>query len=221
MKESSRREALREAIGRWSKVKSIQQGCDLMARCILGEFAWAPPHFIPDTYEELKELIEEGFLTEDVSAMAMEMSALNRSGMLTIDSQAGLIERGVSKKTGRDYVIKQREYVQGIVHRDIVSGLCDELRSRDVPHHFGHLSHELAEAVTLQNGEPVTVAANQSPEKMATYLEGFEYEGKRVFSKKFLEDIRRNGQTMIAWSHAFGPSALADHLRRSILSSGG
>lgn len=190
----------------------------VVGRKVKERWIWAPPHFVPETKEDLEELEDSGFLTEDVARFRMEMSALNIAGMLTIDSQSGLVERGVSKTTGKNYVIRQKEYVQGIVYRDIVSDLCDELRANDVLHHFGHLSHRYAEPVTVQNGETVTMAANQSAAKMASYLAGFEYEGERIFSKAFLDDIRENGQTMIAWAHEFGPSFVTLQVRRALLS---
>lgn len=189
----------------------------MMARFLRGHLAWAPPSYIPLTKEELKEA-SEGFIVEDDTSEIL--AEINEAGLLTIDSQKGRIERGTSEATGKRYVIEQREYVSGIVRKDIVRSLASELRDIDTLFAFGQVPKQSAFILTKQNGEQVTLGVNVRAGRMADYLAGFVYDFGRgeeqVLSRELIEDIREDCQTVVIASPEFGRSFLLNSVARSL-----
>lgn len=205
------RKQLEAALKAWGKVETFEDACDLMARCIDGEYVWSPPSYIPETDEELSEM-GDGFLNEDSRREAGFLAQINHGGILTIDSQAGEVTRGISKATGKKYVIKQRAYVIGLMLRDRVR-LSDLLKAMD------HVDFRLVEGgsvkdpptLTDQNGEPVTRGRTQTIKQMVD-----ESARQEVLNKKLLDDLRRNCQTVMFYDPKYGRPGLAAHLAMAL-----
>jgi hypothetical protein len=205
------RKQLEAALAAWGKVETFEEACDLMARCIDGKYVWAPPHYMPETDEDIAEM-GQGFLEEDSLMEAGFLASINHGGILTIDSQAGAVEEGISHRNGKKYVIRQRAYVIGLMLRDRVR-LNDLLKVMD------HVDFRFVEGgsvkdppvITEQNDKPVTTGRTQTVNQMVDYL------GRtNVLSKKLLYDLRRNCQTVMFYDPMFGSPGLAAHIAMAL-----
>lgn len=205
------RRQIESAMRAWNKVDTFEDACDLMARCIDGKYVWTPSTFIPETEEELAEF-GDGFLNEDSRRESGFLAQINHGGILTIDSQAGEVTRGISKATGKKYVIKQRAYIIGMMLRD--DGRIDALLNA-----MDHVDFLFTEGgnvkdpptLTEQNGEPVTRGRTQTIKQMVDELARQE-----VLSNKLLDDLRRNCQTVMFYDPKFGRPGLASNIAMAL-----
>jgi len=205
------RRQVEAALKAWGKVETFEDACDLMARCIDGKYVWTPSTFIPETDEELAEF-DDGFLNEDSRREAGFLAQINHGGILTIDSQAGEVTRGISKATGKKYVIKQRAYIIGMMLRD--DGRIDALLKA-----MDHVDFRFTEGgnvkdpptLTEQNGEPVTRGRTQTIKQMVDELAR-----QGVLSNRLLDDLRRNCQTVMFYDPKFGRPGLASNIAMAL-----
>lgn len=201
------------AISQWKRPKDLDEARRLMGSCLLDpkNHPWAPPHFVPETKEDLAEM-DAGFLTDDTAPFARSLAEINDEGMLTLDSQPGSIERGYSELKKRNYVIKQRAYVIGIMLREDIGPFIEAMGS----HHevlVGAVPKSHAPVLTEQNGEAVTLGRNMGIKDMAKYLADMrDRSGAPIFNKSLISDIYNNCNTVLVYSEKFGESPLFERI---------
>lgn len=203
---------LEAALDAWRRVRRFDEACDLMARAIDGKYVWAPPTFIPTSDEELEEL-GNGFLEEDSIAEAGALASINHLGLLTIDSQPGSIEKGISQRTGKKYVIRQRAYIIGIIEKKRASYLLDEMEALGFRGILGG-NFKDCPVMTEQNGEPFTTGCTQTIRQMTDSLQ--QIDDGHLMSYTLLEYMRRNCQTIMVYDPKFGRRGLAAHLAMAL-----
>ena len=122
--------------GAWRQATTLDAAGELTARWLEGKSAYQPATFTA-RYDD------------ETESIAVELAALNRSGLFTKESQPGL----------RTEVMAQRQYVTGFCSAETAAGLL-ALSTRSELVTVAHAPGEASSAsipVTLDGGEVVTV----------------------------------------------------------------